>query len=122
MSNTGTDAKHATKPLEKIQPDLQGEVRTTRARKLAYGIAALWLVFFPLSPLVVAAFTDDFEIPDWFYFFYIPACFVWFASGYWLYNELFRLAEARWPAARHIRQILSPFLKALLFRHHHHSS
>ncbi|WP_024514593.1 hypothetical protein [Bradyrhizobium sp. Tv2a-2] len=122
MSNIGTDAKHATKPLEKIQPDLQGVVRTTTARKVAYGITALWLIFFPLSSVFVAAFTDNFEPPSWFYLFIFPATFISLALGRWLYNEMFRLAQARWPAARFVRQILSPLLKALLFRHHHHSS
>jgi hypothetical protein len=47
----------------------------------------------------------------------IAAGQVWFASGYWIYNALFSMAEARWPAAKAIREIVSPLLKGWLLHH-----
>jgi hypothetical protein len=54
----------------------------------------------------------------------IAAGQVWFASGYWIYDALLSMAEARWPAAKAIREIVSPLLKGWLLHHtqHPHSS
>jgi hypothetical protein len=94
------------------------EARWPGIRKLAYGAAAAWLICYPLWPVVVATFSENFEPPFWLYLCLVPATFISFASARWLYDEVFRVAERRWPLARNIREILTPLLKGLLFRHH----
>jgi hypothetical protein len=45
---------------------------------------------------------------------------LWLTSAYCIYDALFTLAEARWPAVKVIRSIVGPLLKSAIF--HHHSS
>jgi hypothetical protein len=44
----------------------------------------------------------------------IAACWVWLASGYWIYDTLLTMTGARWPVVKRIREIVSAPLKALL--------
>ncbi len=37
----------------------------------------------------------------------------WLWSLYWIYTALFKLAEARWPRAREIKQVIDLFLTCL---------
>ena len=57
-------------------------------------------------------------------FFYLCAygvgTILWMFSCYVIYDKLFTMAEARWPAAKTIRNIARPFLR-MLFSHHHSS-
>ena len=57
--------------------------------------------------------------PDWFIPIGVAGGLLWMLSGYWIYHTLFTLAEARWPAAKGIREIVGPLLKGLLFHQHH---
>jgi hypothetical protein len=50
-------------------------------------------------------------------------CWLWLSSCYGVYLILFTIAEARWPAARTIRNVLSwLFSIARAFQGHHHHS
>jgi hypothetical protein len=51
----------------------------------------------------------------------IAACWVWLASGYWIYDALFTMAGARWPVVKRIREIVTAPLKALLSARRHSS-
>lgn len=39
----------------------------------------------------------------------------WLIACYAIYDTLFNMAEARWPATKGIREIVSPLIRALLF-------
>ncbi len=99
-----------------------------RSARLRIAMMVGWLLGFP--PLFIAAITfqDAIEPPSWmasylpWFTFYIaiPAVLSWFILCYGAYDTLFTMMEARWPATKGIRSIVSGFLRSLL--HHHHGS
>ncbi|MGO4714748.1 hypothetical protein [Bradyrhizobium sp. 2TAF24] len=78
-------------------------------------IAITWSIAAPLLFLCGLAF-------EWFTFpsswpgmvIYAVAMLCWYASLAWVYRAFFRWAEAHWPRATIIRQILSAVLASLL--------
>ena len=50
----------------------------------------------------------------------VPGTILWFASCYGIYDMLFAIAEARWPAAKSIRGSIGSLLR-MFVSHHHHS-
>jgi hypothetical protein len=57
-------------------------------------------------------------MPIWIFFMAMAGGLAWTASAYWIYDTLFIMAANRWPAAKAIREIVSPLLKGFLFPHH----
>jgi len=50
---------------------------------------------------------------------YVVVYVGWLTVGYWIYDEVFRWAVERWPAAKAVREIVGPLIRSLLFSHHH---
>jgi len=44
----------------------------------------------------------------------VAACWVWLASGYWIYDTLLTMAGARWPVVKRIREVVTAPLKAFV--------
>jgi len=88
-------------------------------------IMVSWLVggpflFAPCFALVVSTTQPDRVVAcllPLFFCLAVLGMMLWYRVCYRLYDELFTTLEARWPAAKGIRPIVSGFLRSLL-RHH----
>jgi len=90
-----------------------------RSRALYRRIVVGW--FFGWFPLffVCGHLASLIEHPYWIDLsFSIPGTILWLASCYGLYDMLFAMAEARWPAAKSIREVIGSFFRMLLSHHH----
>lgn len=97
-----------------------------RSARLRIAMMVGWLLGFP--PLFIASITlqGAIEPPSWIapylpwltFYVAIPAVLSWFTLFYGVYDTLFTMMEARWPATKGIRPIVSGLLRSLL-RHHH---
>src|SRR5450631_3904218 len=103
--------------LQAVEPSPQTVQRPRPIYPRADVVMVSWffgwpVIFFTCLPLMTPADT-------------LEACMfgagslLWWMSCYWIYGMLFRMAEARWPAATTFRQILS-FVVGILqaFRGH----
>ncbi|MBR0694815.1 hypothetical protein [Bradyrhizobium lablabi] len=110
--------------LQQAEAPPEQAPRRSTFRRVASWIAVVWFCCFLIVFNFILFMTTDIEQngapPVWVILFFIIGGWVWLASAYWIYDKLFRMAEARWPAAKGIRAILSPLLKSLLLHHHHH--
>jgi xanthine/uracil permease len=99
------------------------ESRLMRSLTVAVG----WLLSWPLLVIAGVWLQASIEAPSWFapylswldFYLAIPGTITWLATCYGLYDYLFTMLEARWPA-KDIRKILNGILRSLLY--HHHSS
>jgi hypothetical protein len=89
----------------------------TLFRRLMAVIGSIWFFGFPVYFAAIVSLIDD--PPVWLFIPTLAGGLGWLASGYWIYHKLFDMAEARWPATKGIREIVSPILRGLLFPHHH---
>lgn len=85
-----------------------------------------WFLGFPSLFIFWTTRQAVLEPPSWIapylywliFYLAIPAVLLWLALCYGIYDTLFKTMEARWPATKGIRPIVSGFLRSLL--HHHH--
>jgi len=62
------------------------------------------------------------EHPYWIdLYLIVPGTILWLASCYGTYDTLLATAQARWPAAKSIREIVRALFRVLLTSHGHHS-
>ena len=94
-------------------------------REIAIVLAAIvgWIICWPMLFVACDTLISALGLPDWLnvslFIIGILAWFFWVLLCYVIYDTLFTMAEARWPAAKGIREIVSPLLKAFLLPHHH---
>ncbi|MBR0756582.1 hypothetical protein JQ604_30760 [Bradyrhizobium jicamae] len=90
-------------------------------RRVAFWIAVVWFCSFHVLWVLIIVLTTDFDADAGpslsALLFLVFGGLAWLVAAYWIYDELFRMAEARWPAAKGIRAVLSSLLKSFL--HHH---
>jgi hypothetical protein len=87
----------------------------TTVRKFLIGWFCGW---FPLF-IVCGHLASLIEHPYWFDLsIIIPGTILWFASCYSIYDMLFTIAEAHWPEAKSIREIMRSLFRILLSPHH----
>src|SRR5258708_9539731 len=103
---------------EAVEPSPQSAKRRPMlARSVVVAINLIWffgyLVFLSVLPSATA------DASAWLLLIIIVGGLTWLASAFWIYDTLFKMAEARWPAVKRIREIVSPLLPGLLFPHHH---
>src|SRR5262249_40155592 len=85
-----------------------------------------WLVSWPLLVAAAVRLQDSIEAPAWFvpylpwvgFYLVIPGTILWLMACYGIYDTLFTIMEARWPATKGLRPIVSGLLRSFL--HHHH--
>ncbi|WP_298255831.1 hypothetical protein [Bradyrhizobium sp.] len=91
-----------------------------RRRRLRWSTAASIVFFFGAPPGLVLflALSPDFD-PSLARVLIVGATgWLWLLSAFLIYDALFAAAEARWPAAKAVREILGPILKSLFYHHH----
>lgn len=90
-------------------------------RRVMFWIAVGWFCcFYFLFVLIIALethFSEKHEPSGWSVLFLVAGGLLWIGSAYWIYDKLFRMAQARWPEAKGIRAILSALLKSFLLHH-----
>src|SRR5688500_17878023 len=69
--------------------------------------SVVWFFGFLMFVGTLPVWTPD-ELPPWLILAYIAGSLAWLVSAYCTYHALFAMAEARWPEAKGIREILSP--------------
>jgi hypothetical protein len=103
-------------------------VEDTRRRSpaLYLGVAAVILscffgypVLVVVSPLLLFADAPTDNLPGWIIVSDIFSGMVALGAEFWIYETLFNLAEARWPAVKEIRKVVAPVLGAFMFHRHH---
>jgi hypothetical protein len=100
-----------------IEPSPHSAERPFPVYRRVTATSVIWFFGFPALLIALPPPADD--SPVWILWTGIACGLGWVASGYWIYHTLFNMAEARWPSAKGIREIVSPLLKGLLFPHHH---
>jgi hypothetical protein len=80
-----------------------------------FGWFPMLIIFGHLAALI--------EHPYWIdLYLIVPGTILWLASCYGTYDTLLTIAQARWPAAKSIREIIRSLFRMLLASHGHHSS
>jgi hypothetical protein len=110
----------ATEPSSQaIEPSPQIAERPPAISRRAATIAVVWFFGWPILVFLIFASAPLIQGSGMLYFFLlVPGTVLWFGSCIGIYELLFASAEARWPAAKTVREILSPLLRMLLSRHH----
>lgn len=93
-------------------------------RPLTFAVG--WLLGWPLFVIAGVWLQASIEATNWFapylswlgFYLVIPGTITWLATCYGLYDHLFEMLEAHWPATKEIRKIVSGILKSLLYHHH----
>jgi hypothetical protein len=106
----------AAKSSQQANESTQDIEQPRRKSRWMTAVSAIWLFGFPEFLSFLPSPADN--PPVWFVLAGIAGGLFWIVSAYWIYDTLFNKAEARWPAAKGIREILSPLLKGFLFPHH----
>jgi hypothetical protein len=104
-------------PSQAIEPSPQGAKRRPRTSRRADTVFVGW---FFCWPVLVVAFGPLGETPDLLpLFLAMSSALLWLASCFVVYDTLFTMAEARWPATKPIRKIMGSLFRGLLSHHHH---
>ncbi|HEX5244561.1 MAG TPA: hypothetical protein VFW23_14960 [Tepidisphaeraceae bacterium] len=116
-SNDEKEMNSDRSPQQKLDPSADDIKRPWRLRWLT---AASIVFFFGAPPGLVLflALSPDFD-PSLSRILIVGAIgWLWLLSAFLIYDALFAAAEARWPAAKTVREILGPILKSLFYHHH----
>jgi hypothetical protein len=101
---------------ESSSPAIEAQTQETeRQHPPSYHFLAAtvgWLFFFPVLVSASASFQATLGLI--FGFLFVVGGLLWLASGYVIYDTLFKMAEARWPAAKDVRAVVSFLLSLLL--------
>jgi len=120
MMGTGDERARtmATAPSSQAIDPLAKDVG--RRSSLSRRVDAVLIGWFFGWPILVFSCAHFIKHPHWLYIYpFVPGALVWLFSCYVIYDLLFRMAEARWPAATTIRRIVSSLIRMLLGHHHH---
>ncbi|MDI1265898.1 MAG: hypothetical protein PS018_21860 [bacterium] len=108
---------------ERDDASTQQPPRRSAVRRVIFWIAVAWFCCYHFLFVILLAvdsnhFDKDYELSIWMLVFMFAGGLMWLGSAYWIYDKLFRMAQARWPEAKRIREILSPLLRSFLHPHH----
>jgi hypothetical protein len=126
-TNMTTGRKNIQTPAQTIPTELSPQTneqslpsgkRMSRRYRVMVAASVVWFpLYLMLLPLLVLVPDPP---PASIVLLMVAGNLAWLVAAYCIYDALFGLAQARWPAARVIREIVGPLLKS--FVPHHHSS
>jgi len=103
-----------SEPPQVTEPSPQAIKRRRRKFRWLTAISIAWFLGFPE---LLSFLSPDDNPPISHILIFAIAGWLWLLSGCWIYHALFTAAETRWPAAKGVREVVSPILRSLLFRH-----
>src|SRR6266481_4518810 len=97
-----------TASLQAIEPAAQAI--SPRPRQVGY-LKSFFLCWFFVWPLLARICGYLFDDSIWIF---VPGNIIWALSCYVIYDSLLKMAEARWPAAKVVREVIGFVFTALL--------